>query len=264
MNQREEGIDDLMEMLFPKLKEHKKEKASEDLPQQPPIKLEESLRQIPLEQPTENIPKVHGVRKCFTERRAIEDVPPWIGWGGMLAYYKRCPSPLRCNIFVTLFETGGRVSEVVQLKPDNFIWNEEAIKVEGMIVKKARKRKKRDFLIKRDEQNPLTEDLISFVEHCDTEYLFPRVTRFGVKAISNLPTSTTRIYLKVREISDDLWCHWFRAMRASYNVFVRKMDIFDLQKWFAWTSVDTPAHYINQTLEKQAEQMGIKQIPTRM
>ena len=216
----------------------------------------------PPKQETEKIAKV-GVRKCFTRRRSVEDVPEWIGWDRMLSYYRKSPSPLHRNLFVTLFETGGRASEVVLLKPDNFIWNDEAIKVEGMIVKKYRKHKRRTFLIKIDEQNPLTEDLISFISHCETEYLFPRVTSFGVKTISNVPTSTTRLYLKVREISDDLWCHWFRAMRASFNVFVRKMDIFALKDWFQWKSVDTPAHYVNQSLEKQAKQMGIKQVPSR-
>ena len=121
---------------------------------------------------------------------------------------------------------------------------------------------RRNFLIKIDEKNPLAEDLISFVESCKTEYLFPRTTPFTGESIPNEHTSTTRLYLKVREISDDLWCQWFRAMRASFNVFVRDMNIFDLQKWFMWKSVDTPAHYINQTLEGMAKQMGIKKIPS--
>jgi integrase len=200
--------------------------------------------------------------KSISHRRSIEDVPPWIGWERMLDHYRRCPSQLHKNIFLTLFETGGRVSEVAELKPSNFIWNEEAIKVQGMIVRKWRKHKRRDFLIKIDEKNPLAEDLISFIEECETEYLFPKGKPFSGAIIPDEHTSTTRIYLKVREISDDLWCHWFRAQRASFHVFVRNMDIFQLKDWFMWKSVDMPAHYINKTLRGMAEQMGIEKIPS--
>ena len=195
-------------------------------------------------------------------RRSVEDVPEWVGWDNMLGYYNGCPSQLHRNLFTTLFETGGRISEILELKPENFVWNEEAIKVKGMIVKKYRKRKKRNFLIKIDEENPLAKDLISFVECCDTEYLFPKGEPFTGIPILNEHTSCTRLYLLVREISDDLWPHWFRAQRASFNAFVRKMNIFDLKEWFMWKSVDTPAHYINQTLEGMAKQMGIRNIPS--
>jgi len=40
------------------------------------------------------------------------------------------------------------------------------------------------------------------------------------------------------------------------------MDIFNLQKWFMWKRVDTPAHYINQTLKGMAKQMGIENVPS--
>ena len=76
--------------------------------------------------------------------------------------------------------------------------------------------------------------------------------------ISNEYTSRVRIYLKVREISDDLWCHWFRAQRASFYVFVRGMNAFQLKEWFEWKSMDTPGHYVRQTLKGIAEQMGIE------
>ncbi len=119
--------------------------------------------------------------KAISHRRSIEDVPPWIGWERILDYYRHCPSQLHKNIFLTLFETGGRVSEVAALKPSNFIWNEEAIKVQGMIVRKWRKHKRRDFLIKIDEKNPLAEDLISFLQECQTEYLFLRESHSQVQ-----------------------------------------------------------------------------------
>ncbi len=202
-----------------------------------------------------------GLEDWRKNRRVVEDVPPWIGWDRLLSYYHKCPTNLHRSIFTILFETGGRVSEVLELQPKQFDWNEEAIKVERMTVLKYRKRMRRDFLIKRDEKNPLAEDLISLVEQCQTKYLFPKQERLSSKVIPSEHTSRTRLYLLVREISDDLWCHWFRAQRASFNVFVRGMDAFQLADWFKWKSVDMPLHYINQTLEGMAKDMGIKNIP---
>jgi len=197
-------------------------------------------------------------------RRTVEEVPAWLGWDNLMTYYNKCPTDLHRNIFVVLFETGGRVSEVLELRPEQFIWNDEAIKIDRMVVLKYRKRMRRDFLIKRDEQNPLGSNLISFVESCKTGYLFPKVQRLTGKEVLDKHTSRTRLYVKVREISDDLWCHWFRAQRASFNVFVRGMDAFQLADWFKWKSMDTPLHYINQTLAGMAENMGIKNIPTKI
>lgn len=110
--------------------------------------------------------------------------------------------------------------------------------------------------------NLLAKELISLVSSCKTKFLFPKGEPFTGRPIADQHTSTTRIYLKVLEISTDLWSHYLRAQRASFNVFVRKMNLFQLMDWFKWKGTDTPAHYINQTLEGMAKQMGIKNIPS--
>ncbi len=202
-----------------------------------------------------------GVEDWKRNRRVVEDIPAWIGWDNLMSYYNHSPTQSHKDVFVVLFETGGRVSEIIELQPSQFDWNDQAIKVDRMTVLKYRKRMRRDFLIKRDEQNPLAEHLISLVARCKTKYLFPRMQRLSGAVIPDKHTSRTRLYLKVREISNDLWCHWFRAQRASFNVFVRGMDAFQLADWFKWKSMDTPLHYINQTLAGMAENMGIKNIP---
>jgi len=193
----------------------------------------------------------------------MEDVPPWIGCDRLLKYYDQCPSELHRKIFATLFETGGRVSEVVELKREDFDWNDQAVNVTGMLVKKYRKHKRRDFLIKRDEKEPLVEDLISFVEGCETEYLFPKHAPLTGEVIPEEHASTTQIYLLVRQISKDLWPHWFRSQRASFLVYVRNFDIYKLVEWFNWKSIETPLHYVRQTQKEQAEALGITEIPGR-
>jgi len=190
-------------------------------------------------------------------KRVVEDVPSWIGWDRMLGYYNQSPTDEHRKIFCALFETGGRVSEVIQLKPENFLVSFDGVKIQKMPVLKYREKKRRDFIIKRDEQDPLCEDLISFVEACEDEYLFPRRSPLKGVPIPGKHASRTWMYLKVREISDDLWPHWFRSMRASFNVFVREMDIYGLKKWFMWKKIDTPAYYIQQTLEEMAEDLGV-------
>lgn len=206
-----------------------------------------------------------GLKDWRKNRRSVEDVPAWIGWKKLLYYFTMCPTEFHEGLFCVLFETGGRISEILELQPSQFIWNDKAIKVERMIVVKYRKKKRRDFLIIRDEQNLLANALISFVENCRTPYLFPKVQRLTGKIIPEEHTSRTRLYLKIREISDDLWCHWFRAQRASFNVHIRRMDVLSLQSWFEWKSADTPVRYVKQSLREMAEFMGIdeKDIPTR-
>jgi len=126
-------------------------------------------------------------------RRVVEDVPAWIGNDKLLGYYYKCPTDLHRRIFVFLFETGGRVSEVLELQPTQFNWNEEAIRVERMTVLKYRRRMRRDFLIKRDKLNPLTEDLLSFVKDCETKYLFPKGERITGRIIPDKHTSRVRM-----------------------------------------------------------------------
>lgn len=107
-------------------------------------------------------------------KRGSTDVPTWIGWDAMFDYYRKCPTDEYKKLFCTLFESGGRVSEVARLRPRQFSWNDECVVMNKMDVFKYRQRKKRDVYILRDELNPLAGDLIDFVEDCDTDFLFPR------------------------------------------------------------------------------------------
>lgn len=191
------------------------------------------------------------------------DVPPWIGWEKLLSYYDKCPKQLHKDVFTILFETGGRVSEIIELRPEQFVWNDEAITIAGMTVLKYRRRMRRDVYIKRDEHDVLAEDLVSFVERCKTDYLFPRTTPFYGEPIAGEHTSRVRIYLLTREISDDLWPHFFRSQRASYLVYVRGLNAFELKDWFGWKSMDSAGHYVRQTGKAMAKALGIETLPGR-
>lgn len=200
-----------------------------------------------------------GLKKSATIKRPRKsvkfDCPPWIRWEELIKIYHKCPSQLHRDIFVTLFLTGGRTSEVIELKPSQVKYNEKLIKIENMVVRKHRKRAVRTFLID-IKDNPLTADFIDFVEGCEYKYLFPQTQPFVGEPMRNKHTSTTRIYYLVRQISDDLFPHWFRGQRASFLVLVKGLDAIKLAKWFSWKSMDMPLWYVNQTMKEQAEDFG--------
>jgi len=193
------------------------------------------------------------------------DVPSWIGWDKLMQYYRKCPSDVHKKVFCFLFETGGRVSEVITLKRRQFRHNEYSVVVDKMPVFKYRLRKgvrknvTRDVFIRRDRLNPLAEDLIDFVDECGTSFIFPRRTSLTSEIVPGKHTSRVRIYNLTTEISKDLFPHWFRSMRASFLVYVRRFNIFELKQWFAWKSMDTPGSYVRGV--ELAEKLGIQELP---
>ena len=192
-----------------------------------------------------------------SKRRSIKgDTYGWIGLDSLLKYYERCPTEYHRKIFNILFETGSRASEAIVLQPQHVKWNDVAIRVQGLPLLKKKKRMVRNFLWK-IEGDPFAEDFIDFVQSCNTRYLIPAHQKFsGLVLVDQHPTRST-ILVKMYEVSPDLWCHWFRSMRARFFVNELKMDAFQLADWFSWTNMDMPLHYVSETLEKMAENMGI-------
>lgn len=170
---------------------------------------------------------------------------------------------------VSLYVTGGRIQEVLKLRPEQIRWNEEAIFIDRMEVLKRRKRWTRDVLIKRDALDPLASIFIDLVNSCNTQYLLPARTKFTSKIIPEKHISTFTVYTKIKEIPDmtlrgkTLWPHLLRDQRAYFFKEIRGFDPYELQKWFSWARMDMPAHYVgNPETKKLAEKLGIKNIPS--
>lgn len=198
-----------------------------------------------------------------TRRRSVEfDAAPWVGWPKLLQYCERSPRQEHEDLFVTLFETGCRVSEAIELRADQFKYNDEAIIVRNakVLKQKEKRRAMRNILIKL-EDNPLAYKLIEIVENCEHGYLLPKRLRFSGTIDRFRHTARSTVYVKIKEISPEIWPHWLRSQRASHLVFERNLDAYALADWFKWTSMDMPLHYINQTMEKMADNMGIKNVP---
>lgn len=213
-----------------------------------------------------------------TRRSIIHDAPAhFVGWETILEYYekaKKIDSKFGTNeralYFVTFFETGGRKSEVLLLRPSQIYWNEDSIRIENMEVRKRRVRFTRNVLIRIDENNPLAEKFIDFVQDCDTKYLLPGRVPFHGSIDPDRHISASTVYNKVCEINENVWPHWIRDQRA-YHLAAKKKDggrdlgPYDHRAWFEWARMDMPLYYVGKRTEKDiAKALGITTMPATM
>lgn len=178
----------------------------------------------------------------------------------MFGNYEDAPYPEDSKMYGTvLFETGCREAEVVLLKPEMFLWNEESVIVRNAPVLKKKKRTTRDIVIKIDERNPLAYPLIEYVEACESDYLLPGRKRFTREIEPWRHISTKTVYNRIVDIHPDLWPHALRGYRASMLVYERNFSVQDLVGWFNWKSADTALHYTK--TRDIASSMGIRELP---
>ncbi len=179
-------------------------------------------------------------------KRSVEEVESFCGWDYLLKLVKKCEQERNRALISALFETGGRVSEVLKLKKDNFVVQDPYIvvkampvikryrKIEDYIDKDGRKRWKtenkkatRTFPIHLKE--PLCPLLLEYVEKKETETLFD--------------IGRIQVYRIIRELDENIFPHWFRAQRASQLALEYGFDIHDLIDFFNWKNVQIAAHY---------------------
>ena len=141
------------------------------------------------------------------KRSVRQDLPPWSGWDYILNLYNKCEHtkyPDESRLYFTVyFETGCRVSEGLQLTPEQIRWNDHAISVNNVPVLKSRKRETRNVLISL-EDNPLAHELLDFVEDCKTKYLLPRRLQFSRQIVGDQHTSRSNVYRKKIDRSKSL------------------------------------------------------------
>lgn len=212
----------------------------------------------------------------YRKRRSVEHdgEDHWVGWERIEELYKRAvrldeeeDTNAYALYFVTLFETGGRISEVLTLAPKQFVWNEEYILIRRMEVLKRRKRFTRNVAIK-IEGDPLAPILIDFVEDCKTTYLLPGYghVRFGREIVPNSHISKYPVYTKIIAIDPDIWPHWLRDQRswqlsAKPEEGGRGFDAYLLKAWFEWARIDMATHYAGRREEKDIlAALGLKEV----
>ena len=191
------------------------------------------------------------------ERRAVSrDVEEFVGWGTLLRIVEACETPLEKAFIATLFSTGARVSECLQLTRDMF----EEIPEEGLIICRGAPLLKR---YKKVEELPgggwetetveayrrpfpliLQEPLMPLVADWIKEahgYLFPSPRRPG-KPLSR--AWAFKVCGRLQAATGiDIWPHWFRSQRASQLVSDYQFELLDLLDFFSWDKVDTAITY---------------------
>jgi len=189
----------------------------------------------------------------------------WVGWERIVRLFeqaKRLDTETGINeyglYFVTLFETGARISEARYLTPDQFVWNDDYIKVFNVDVLKRRDSiRVRNIIIKR-EGDPLSDALIKYVENCTTHYLFPGYGEQFSTEITNdsRPASRTHIWKRITEIDEHIFPHLLRSMRA-FSLTAKKefggrdFDAWTLRSWYQWSSMNSALSYVGNRDERQ-------------
>jgi len=179
-------------------------------------------------------------------KRSVEIVESFCGWGYLIELIKKCKREVDRALISALFETGGRVSEVLMLGKDNFVVQKPFLVVKAMPVLKRyskigeyvdengkvrwKTRKKigyRTFPIHMNE--PLCPSLLEYIDKIKEGKLFH--------------IGRTQVYRIVRSLDTNIFPHWFRAQRASQLALEYGFDVHDLIDFFNWKSLQTAIHY---------------------
>lgn len=176
------------------------------------------------------------------KKHSVQDIASFCGWDRLLGIVKKARYYRDKALIATLFETGGRVSEVLMLRNRNFDFsNKTFIIVKGMpLVKRKEMGAFRSFPIRRDDPLvPYLEDWVKRFERDDKIFSINR----------------TRVFQIVRAIGPDLYPHWFRAQRASQLAEEYGFGVLELMEFFAWKSMVAAARYAHLGYKTLAERM---------
>jgi len=186
------------------------------------------------------------------ERRSVrEHVDSFIGWPELMRIVE-APRKMRDRAFLSaLFETGGRVSEVLSLRRDNFELreNEGVILVRRMPLLKRYRRiapgvTLRVKAYRRTFPIPLTEPPATILKDwikASQNLLFPSPYRLG------RPLTRVWAYKLIAQVAEKTgvpcWPHWFRAQRACQLVEEYGFEVIDLIDFFGWKETETALEY---------------------
>jgi integrase len=219
--------------------------------------------------------------------RTIDEVEGFCGWEFLLRLVTVFESPMHQGFIASLFETGGRISEVLQLRKTHFNLglHPELIVVEHMPVlkryelveKKPDQTKKRGFHwvtkkksdyrffpIRRDEA--LVPYMLKWLEMAPTDLLFQfsRVNAFlklrRAGEILNKPIPFTKHRSKDRPLkSSEIFPHLLRAERASQLASEYGFDVYGLRQFFGWKprKLDMAEKYASLDWKGLARRMGV-------
>ena len=216
-------------------------------------------------------------------RASVGEVLRFVGWGTLMGLVRECENtPYKVSpvwprdspyaeeyrdrlvrrdqaLIAALFLTGGRVSEVVPLRKNNFslqgepdaiivtdMPREKSFRKVGEYVENGKKRwitekveaTRRDFPILKNEA--LVPILTSWLEETE-DYLFTSPAKHRTHL------TRVRAYQIVTDLGErcgeKIWPHWFRSQRASQLASEYGFELHALIDFFDWKDVETALTY---------------------
>ncbi len=158
--------------------------------------------------------------------RSVLSVSRFCGWNFLLNLISRCSLPRDEALVAAMFETGGRVSEVLQLESSNFRLEGDYLIVSGMPVLKRKCLTFRSFPLPRQE--PLVPYLM--------RYLYNHEGRL-------FDLTRNHAYRILVALDKQVYPHWFRAQRASQLAEEYGFHVQELMEWFCWQEAATAVRY---------------------
>ena len=219
--------------------------------------------------------------------RTIDEVEGFCGWGFLVSFIEVFRFPPYQGFVAALFETGGRVSEVLSLTKEHFNMSlhPDLIVVENMPVLKRfevvsevpdsskkrgvkwvteKKRDQRFFPIKKSES--LTSYMTKWIDLAPSDRLF-EFDRFKALImlrhagrVLNKPIPFTRHRFENRPlISSEVFPHLFRAERGCQLASEYGFDVYSLNQFFGWKprKQDMAQKYASLDWKGLARRMGV-------
>ena len=155
-------------------------------------------------------------------------------------------------LFLTIFKTGGRISEVLSLKRINFTQDENYF-----IIKDMKKEKDKDNEtyqpIKIPKQEPLNEEWIQWI-NSKSNYLFPSSKK------NDKPLSRIRAYKIISKIGT--YPHFLRSQRSSCDISYYGIEAHNLQYLRQWKTPEMIQVYAGAEARQQAQDKMLEKFKT--
>lgn len=182
--------------------------------------------------------------KTWKKPSVFTDIDEWIGWDKLQELVEGPEEEVDQMILKILFETGARVSELIQYKSEHFKLMGKLIRVEkAPLVKNDKLNYRWPYTIPANE--PFAEDLLEWAKKRNG-WLFP--SKLGRK-----PYYTRQYVWNVAKEHIDKYPHWFRSQRAFCLSWYHDFRPEELQAWFTWTDAQTPQHYARPSPDKYSK-----------
>jgi len=180
------------------------------------------------------------------KRRSTMSIRSFCGWKILSSMVERCPTKIEKGLIATLFETGGRASEVLSLEGAQFHDKGKYILITGMLVLKQRDIGQSYRQVAMMKSDALVKPMMDWVGEVGEGKLFS----YGYDWL----------YKQVIGADKDWWPHRFRGERASQLAVEHDFGVLNLMRWFGWTSEHMAAHYAKMSVKELVEKMSRGQL----